>query len=616
MVSDFEDDDTDASGERGGGSRLQAVVSVNGAVMTKLLPATGEVAIGRSTACDIRINDASVSRRHATLRMSPLEIVDEGSRNGTRVRGKPVASGDAATVAVGDAIHVGEAAILIQRVAPVSERRPARTTLPGLDVPSPPIEAECARSARTGAPFAVVYVSIDAGDAREALRVLRMTLRTSDVVKTDGPSGLQLLLVDTGGRDVALGVARLTEVLTEHAIRARFGVARYPQDGVVGEQLIAHAYEHVDRTDDTPTPMDAVHEIVAQVAEGDLSVLITGETGVGKELCAEQIHRLSPRAAGPFIKFNCSALVESLIESELFGHERGAFTGAMNASPGLLETGHGGTVFLDEIGELPLGVQAKLLRVIEERIVRRVGATAGKKIDVRFVFATNRDLLEEVASGRFRRDLYYRINGLTISIPPLRERRSEIVPLARAFANRARGGAAIGFGNEVVTALEQHSWPGNVRELRNTVERAVLLSSGGAIRPSHLVLAPPREAPKPTRESQTTMPVERVSSEDEAAFRASEPTMRPSETYIRGSEPALRPSEAAMRPSESAMRRSESSLASEVAELERKRIIEALERYGGNQTQVARELGISRGTLIARLDQYGLRRPRKRDTNS
>jgi DNA-binding NtrC family response regulator len=259
------------------------------------------------------------------------------------------------------------------------------------------------------------------------------------------------------------------------------------------------------------------------------------------------------------VTLNCSALVESLIESELFGHEKGAFTGAQTAHEGLLETGDGGTVFLDEIGELPLGVQSKLLRVLEERVVRRVGATTGRKVDVRFICATNRDLADE---GRFRRDLYYRINGVTIGIPPLRDRRSEIAPLTRAFAARARAGT-IALGREVTAALEHHGWPGNIRELRNTVERAVLLSSGGTIRPSHLAL-------ERARESSPTIPIERVSSE-----------------------------------------RIEQSLPSAVADLERQRILDALEQCGGNQTRAARVLGISRNTLLARLDAYGLPRPRK-----
>jgi two-component system, NtrC family, response regulator AtoC len=582
VVSEFEDSDTDA-GQRVGGTRIQAVISVAGGVTTKLLPPTGELSIGRSSSCDLTINHASISRRHATLRMSPLEIIDEGSRNGTRVRGKSLESGVATSLAVGDPIQIGEAAIWLQVVT-----RAATFTHDDDEMPTLPVDAECARSARTGSPFAVVEVTTDQGDPAAALAVLRNTLRTSDAIKSDGMGGLRVLLVDTGGEQVSITVARLDQVLRKHGIRARFGVARYPVDGVVGEQLISHAYAQLERDGEAaPSPMDAVREIIGQVAEGDLSVLITGETGVGKELCAEQIHRLSARAAGPFIKFNCSALVESLIESELFGHERGAFTGATSASPGLLEGGNGGTVFLDEIGELPLGVQAKLLRVIEERIVRRVGATTGKKIDVRFVFATNRDLYDEVNAGRFRRDLYYRINGVTIALPPLRERKNEIVPLARAFASRARAGAQIVLGPEVIAALEQHSWPGNVRELRNTIERAVLLSSGGAVRPSHLVLTPPRDLLRETstRESQMTMPLTRLTLDDEPPHRQSEPVIR----------------------------RSETSLASDIADLERKRILEALEEHGGNQTQAARVLGVSRGTLIARMEQYGLRRPRKRD---
>jgi transcriptional regulator with GAF, ATPase, and Fis domain len=286
------------------------------------------------------------------------------------------------------------------------------------------------------------------------------------------------------------------------------------------------------------------------------------------------IHRLSPRAGMPFVKFNCSALVESLVESELFGHEKGAFTGATSTHAGLLEAANGGTVCLDEIGELSLAVQAKLLRVLEERVVRRVGSTTERKIDVRFVCATNRDLLEEVDAGRFRRDLYYRINGVRIVMPPLRERPEEIVPLARAFAGRARPGVSIVLGNETIAAMMAHSWPGNIRELRNTVERAVLTSSGGAIRPSHLVLEPSRPV---LRDSYPTVPVERISHE-------TIPPSRPSGT-----------------------------LANEVAELERKRIVETLEHFGGNQTQAARALGMSRTTLIARMEEYALRRPRKRE---
>ncbi|HTL34049.1 MAG TPA: sigma 54-interacting transcriptional regulator [Kofleriaceae bacterium] len=585
MPSDFEDVETDAKGQ-GGGTRIHATISVDGTVTTKLLPESGELTVGRAASCDLVIPHASVSRHHATLRLAPFEIVDTGSRNGTRLHGKTLATGVAAPLVLGDAVEIGDVAILLQSVPMTFDGKPM---LPDVDeTPPQAIDAECARSARTRSPFAIVQIATQAR-ANDVLGVLRACLRTTDTVKREG-EGFQAILVETGGEQVAIAVARIAEYLRRHGIAAKLGVARYPDDGVVAEQLIAHAHEQLLRDPSAPpSPMDNVRELIRQIAAGDLSVLVAGETGVGKELCAEMIHRLSPRAGMPFVKFNCSALVESLVESELFGHEKGAFTGATSAHPGLLEAGNGGTVFLDEIGELSLTVQSKLLRVLEERLVRRVGGTQGRKIDVRFVCATNRDLAEEVNAGRFRRDLYYRINGVRIAIPPLRERRSEIVPLARAFASRTRPGAPLALGAEVVAALEHHSWPGNIRELRNTIERAVLMSSGGAIRPSHITLDPV-PIPHVIRESQPTIPVERISYDRISHERISHETL-----------PGV------------AMRPSEQSLASEVAELERKRIVETLERFAGNQTAAARALGMSRTTLIARMEEFALRRPRKRD---
>jgi two-component system response regulator AtoC len=570
VVGDYDDaEDTAGSTKQAGDTRLHVTISVEGAVTTRVLPMTGELAIGRGGNCELVVNHASVSRRHATLRLVPLEIVDDNSRNGTRVEGHRIAAGIPTPLEVGDVVEIGDTALVIQAM-PVSESPIVALE----DQPVPPIDAEIARSARTRSPFAVVQVVTQGARASDVLPTLRSIMRNTDVIKGDGAGGFQIVLVDTSAEQAAHAVARLRMMLERGGITARIGMARYPDDGVVPEQLIAHAYMKVTRDDDAPTTaMDQVRDIIRQVATGDLSVLVTGETGAGKELCAEMIHRLSPRAAMPFVRFNCSALVETLVESELFGHEKGAFTGATSMRPGLLETANGGTVCLDEIGELSLGVQVKLLRVLEERSLRRVGASTGRKIDVRFVCATNRDLLEEVNAGRFRRDLYYRINGVRIVVPPLRERPEEIVPLARAFAARARPGMTAVFGADTMAMLESHAWPGNVRELRNTIERAVLMSSGGAIRPSHLVL---EHAPAHVRESYPTMPLERLSYE----------TM---------------PS----RPS--------GSLANEVAELERKRIVETLEHYGGNQTQAARALGMSRTTLIARMEEYALRRPRKRE---
>src|SRR5690606_14186600 len=220
---------------------------------------------------------------------------------------------------------------------------------------------------------------------------------------------------------------------------------------------------------------------------------ILGETGAGKEAMAETVHQRSPRRAGPFLLLNCAALSETLLESELFGHEKGAFTGAHSTKAGLLESTAGGTVFLDEIGELSLGTQAKLLRVLEERSVMRVGATKPRRIDVRFVTATNRDLTREVRAGRFRGDLYYRISGLVVRIPPLRERLTEIEPLARHFLTEfctQLGQLVPELEPAAIEALLGYHWPGNVRELKNVMERAVLLAGSGPVTREHVLPEP------------------------------------------------------------------------------------------------------------------------------
>ncbi|HVZ35368.1 MAG TPA: sigma 54-interacting transcriptional regulator, partial [Polyangiaceae bacterium] len=232
------------------------------------------------------------------------------------------------------------------------------------------------------------------------------------------------------------------------------------------------------------------YELAGRAAATDISVLILGETGAGKEAMAQAVHRRSPRQAGPFLLLNCAALTETLLESELFGHEKGAFTGATGAKVGLLESTRGGTVFLDEVGELPLGTQAKLLRVLEERTVLRVGSTKPRPIDVRFVTATNRDLLREVRAGRFRGDLYYRISGFIVHVPPLRERLVEIEPLAKHFLHQfcsRLGQPDPELTSDALAALHAHDWPGNVRELKTVIERAALLAGPGPVTVEHVM---------------------------------------------------------------------------------------------------------------------------------
>src|SRR5436189_1365332 len=242
---------------------------------------------------------------------------------------------------------------------------------------------------------------------------------------------------------------------------------------------------------ESPAMRDAL-ELVARVAEHRTTVLITGESGTGKEVIAQAIHRASPRAAAPFVAINCAAIPESLLESELFGHVRGAFTGALADKAGLFEQASGGTLLLDEIGELPIGLQAKLLRVLQESEIRRVGDQKTRHVDARVLAATARDLEAEVRAGRFREDLFYRINVVVIAFPPLRDRQDDIAPLARHFVARLaqRFGRPLSLSDDAVAWLEQQEWPGNVRELENAIERAAVLSNKEILEPRDFQTVP------------------------------------------------------------------------------------------------------------------------------
>ncbi len=235
--------------------------------------------------------------------------------------------------------------------------------------------------------------------------------------------------------------------------------------------------------------MQQVYKTVGRVARSDATVLVLGETGTGKELVATVMHRNSTYASGPLIKVNCASLPETLLESELFGHEKGAFTGAVVQRKGRFELANKGTIFLDEIGETTLSTQKKLLRVIQEREFERVGGTSTIKVDTRVVAATNKDLVREMEAGHFREDLYYRLNVITIDLPPLRERRTDIPLLVEHFLHKhryGRGAAPARISHEAMAVLQSHDWPGNVRELENTIERAVIMSRGGIIAAEHI----------------------------------------------------------------------------------------------------------------------------------
>ena len=309
----------------------------------------------------------------------------------------------------------------------------------------------------------------------------------------------------------------------------------------------------------------ALESSASRIAVGKLSVLILGETGVGKERFAERLHEMSPRRAAPFVRINCAAISEPLLEAELFGNEG-------TNKPGLIEHADGGTAFLNDVSELPQSLQVKLLRVLEDNAVRRIGSANPRNIDARFIATTNKDLAAEVEAGRFRRDLYFRLAGASFTIPPLRERKDEVLPLAEQFIASAAGplGRAFALSEEARNWLVQHDWLGNIRELRNACERAVLLATGSVIEKQHLTIDEPKRPPSRFR-SPTTPPPGSLTSDMPTQVRAT------------------------------------------VAELEKQRILEALDKCAGNQTRAAELLGISRRTLINRLDEYGIARPRKRD---
>jgi DNA-binding NtrC family response regulator len=263
--------------------------------------------------------------------------------------------------------------------------------------------------------------------------------------------------------------------------------------------------------------MVRVFELVKKAARSEANILVLGESGTGKELVARAIHANSERASRPFVPVDCASLPEHLLESELFGHEKGAFTGAIKTKSGLIETANHGTLFLDEIGELPLALQSKFLRALQERTIRRVGGTGLIEVDIRVVSATNRDLREEIAGGRFREELYYRIDVIAIELPPLRERAGDVALLAHAFLDKYGRGRGLALDEAALAALEAYAWPGNVRELQNVIERACALADGAVVRardlPDYVLSGPaatPAEAGGRTPSTHTDLPLKQA----------------------------------------------------------------------------------------------------------
>jgi len=534
-------DATQTGGPVEGGGAARAYLVVREGTSTQVIDVDegADILFGRALEATVHVGDAKASREHARVqrRDGVLTLVDLGSRNGTRVDDETV-RGASRRLRSGAVIRIGACEIVVAETA-------------GVSAAANRLEAEVARLVAQHGRAAIVRLSVRAGD-RAALGPL---VAGAALVEAQPDGDLACLYEEPRAAEEA--VAAIRRALPHVAA----SIARAPEQGANATALWRR-HSMVAAAPTVPAPpgvvvgdpaMVRVFELVRKVAVAPTTVLILGETGVGKEVIAEQIHRHSPRASGPFMRLNCGSLPETLLESELFGHEKGAFTGADRRKIGYVEAAEGGTLFLDEIGELALPMQTRLLRVLEDRKLMRVGAREELAVDIRVVAATNRNLEEEVKAGRFRGDLYFRLSAFVLRVPPLRERPGEIELLAALFARQLAKRMNVApptVSEAAMQVLRRHRWPGNVRELRNAIEHAVVLAEEGVIERAHL--------PESVREPAVATPA-----------------------------PG------------GAMRE-------QIAELERQSIVDALDAEGGNQTRAAKRLGISRRALLYKLEKYGL----------
>jgi DNA-binding NtrC family response regulator len=583
----------------------------------------GEHVLGRDPECSLAIPDAVLSRRHVRFfaQGDDWVVEDLGSRNGTTLNDARVAT---QVLRPGDVVVAGRTTLRYEagQSSALAGEPGSSTTIVAMATPDEPsapgpggfgagggggprlesllglsealaeasgLEALGERVARwllveTGGKDAVLF-------RRRGSRLLAVAAYTPtgrgqaravvlppQAVKDVLDEGRTILIERAGAKDaiVPIGVPAELVVATAVAGQPSPSELRFLAMGgrlaagfLAGqlrlESLASRAAAPAEDEAEEPIAVGAamrpVIDFVDRVAASDVTVLLLGESGTGKDVVARAIHHASPRARGPFVAINCAALPDSLVEAELFGHEKGAFTGALARRIGHFEAAHGGTLFLDEVAELSPGAQARLLRVLEDRQVQRLGASSSVAVDVRVIAATHQDLKQAVSARRFRQDLYFRLAVLVQPLPPLRERREDVEPLARRFLDRLRGRAGRpveDFSPRALDALRAHAWPGNVRELRNAVERAVILGRTPLIEPADLPL-------------------------DVTAAGAA----------------------GAAGPDRSTDALDTLSLPAPLAEVERRAVLAAMRATAGNKTQAARLLGVDRVTLYSRLKQYG-----------
>jgi DNA-binding NtrC family response regulator len=541
------------------------------------LPTAGTATIGRAPECEIRISDAACSRRHARVHIDDgaLTLEDLGSHNGTRVNGERVTGRHPLTS--DDVISIGPIRLVIH-----AQHRPRRAVLLEPAALRSRLVQEVERAVSYERPLWVAVVAVDSG-ARTIASAVTDTLRVVDVIGVLDERHLVVVMPEIGPDAARAAGERFLGAVDRNGVSV--GLAACPTDACTSEALVAaartaaargggvrHAAECVEWFElagSTALVADAamiqIYDLLRRLATSDLSVLIFGETGVGKEHVAHALHQWSPRAAGPFVAINCASLPEALIESELFGYERGAFTNAVATKIGHLETAIGGTVFFDEIGELPLAAQAKLLRALESRRILRIGGRKELAIDVRVVAATNRKLEVEVKDGRFREDLFFRLGGAKVVLPPLRERPRELALLARYFVERACAATdrlAPELSPATLAVLARHRWSGNVRELKNEMEYVAATATELVVEPWHL-----SERVAATTEGPTIVPRAQRSVDGDTRFRP---------------------------------------IHDELRDLECRRMREALAAAGGVQKRAAELIGMPLRTFTMKYKQYGL----------
>ncbi|WP_233582413.1 sigma 54-interacting transcriptional regulator [Corallococcus sp. CA053C] len=571
---------------------LSIVVYHQGGAETALLTPGQPVIVGRAEPADLRVPDRKLSREHArfTLLENRVLVEDLGSRNGTWLSGRRV---ERVALDIGGEVLLGE---VLARVHGLGAGGP-RTA--GEESFRHQLDDEEARARHLRRGFALLAVRAPDGDAPgDWIGCVRERLRPVDQLSAFGPDRLLVLLPEVDAAS-ALGLARaVASPLGVAGGTPRVGLAVYPGAASTVEELIDRALRSLERTSarepvvqasdawsDSSAPevgsaivagaaMRGLLATAARVAGARIPVILLGETGTGKEVLARYIHEQGPRRERRMVRVNCGAIPSQLIESTLFGHEKGAFTGAQQQHRGVFEEADKGSVFLDEIGELPLAAQVALLRVLETGSFCRVGGTREIAVDVRVIAATHRDLEAMVAQGQFRDDLYYRLSTMVLELPPLRERMEEVEPLARRFlslANEANGRQVRGLSPEALALFKAHSWPGNVRELKNALERAVVVATGELITAEDL----------PARVRATRAP-------DALPPRAQRP---PEDVARREDSPGA-----------------EAELKAQVKDYESQLLEKTLRSANWNRTEAARQLGMPVRTLSYRMKVLGLKK--------